>query len=182
MRQAQYFNCFYFCLHLCSYWRMKWIFQNIMNRTIKLERIDCKIKNECTAVLHHCCNFDHTWQKFLLASAWSHGSFFTEKVVTCCSQAYLKFGGMAFLPPGYACGRISNNDDLLYRQETISLIKRIKWILLCLRVIPCLIEHPCSPTLSDFDESRLIWKSFKNNNQQKNLNEIGQAVTEWQTF
>ena len=102
MRQAQYFNCFYFCLHLCSYWRMKWIFQNIMNRTIKLERIDCKIKNECTAVLHHCCNFDHTWQKFLLASAWSHGSFFTEKVVTCCSQAYLKFGGMAFLPPGYA--------------------------------------------------------------------------------
>ena len=34
-------------------------------------------------------------------------------------------------------------------------------------VIPCLIEHPCSPTLSDFDESGLIWKSFKNNNQQK---------------
>ena len=34
-------------------------------------------------------------------------------------------------------------------------------------VIPCLFEHPCSPTLIKYDESGLIWKSFKNNNQQK---------------
>jgi len=49
-------------------------------------------------------------------------------------------------------------------------------------VIPCLIEHPCSPTLIKYDESGLFWKSFKNNNQQKNLNKISQTVTEWQTF
>jgi len=49
-------------------------------------------------------------------------------------------------------------------------------------VIPCLIEHPCSPTLIKYDESGLISMNFKNNNQQKNLNKIGQAVTEWQTF
>ena len=44
-----------------------------------------------------------------------------------------------------------------------------KFFLLCKRVIPCLIEHPCSPTLIKYDESGLISKSFKNNNQQKKI-------------